>query len=397
MVGMSLDDDPRILETGTVVAFGPTSVLGRRALATFTVDGAAYCCLEQYFTAETARALGDADARAQVLASSSPAEHSRLGRRIEAADTRSWDDRLECMDRGNMARLEQILDVAIALAATGHKQLHEAGARGVGLAVDDPRIAEPEQWRGENLLGWSLMHVRRDAQGIVELAELRAASSSAVVRRVLERVASFKHACAVLAERPPDPAASELLIAAYREGRAAAWLTACLLGRLRVPASAPVLLEILRTAPADIEPYAGVALARVAGGAARDDLLDLLGGRHRRCREAARHGLVELKDRTIVPDLIAGVRSDRITIRSAAHILARLDLPILDVITWLGSAEVFERTLGARVVEALLEQPEVTLDPALVEAARAALELPLDLPLVIDRYLRRRLAPPAGA
>ena len=31
---------------------------------------------------------------------------------------------------------------------------------GIGLAVDDPQLANPQQWRGQNLLGFILMRVR---------------------------------------------------------------------------------------------------------------------------------------------------------------------------------------------------------------------------------------------
>lgn len=112
----------------------------------------------------------------------------------------------------------------------------------------------------------------------------------------------------------------------------------------------------------------------------------------RRCRQAARDGLIELKDRTILPDLIAALRSGRVAVRSVAHVLARLDLPGDDIVAWLSSAEIFERTLGVRIVESLREEQAVMLDPSIAQAARTALERPLDVPSIVLKYLRRRLA-----
>jgi ribA/ribD-fused uncharacterized protein len=50
------------------------------------------------------------------------------------------------------------------LAATAGAMLVEANPRdwvwGVGLAVDDPRVHRPDEWRGSNLLGRVLTKVR---------------------------------------------------------------------------------------------------------------------------------------------------------------------------------------------------------------------------------------------
>ncbi|MEY2863728.1 MAG: hypothetical protein RLY58_1435, partial [Pseudomonadota bacterium] len=37
---------------------------------------------------------------------------------------------------------------------------------GIGLAADDPRAANPAQWRGLNLLGFALMHVREQLSSL---------------------------------------------------------------------------------------------------------------------------------------------------------------------------------------------------------------------------------------
>ncbi|MBL9100600.1 MAG: hypothetical protein JNL82_06570 [Myxococcales bacterium] len=117
---MHPDDDPRILEHESVVAFGPTSALGRRAPGPFTVDGVAYCCLEQYAAADKALALADAAARADILACSSPAEHAALARRL-GDDPRTRDERCDAFSQPSHAS-------APAVQYTLHHGLHTSAS-----------------------------------------------------------------------------------------------------------------------------------------------------------------------------------------------------------------------------------------------------------------------------
>jgi len=126
-------------------------------------------------------------------------------------------------------------------------------------------------------------------QELAALAALRALPSVTLVERAIDSVASFKHVQLVLAERPPDSEASEWLIAAYRSERAEPWLTAVLLRALRVPASLPVAREILARAHGLLsESYAGQAIARIGGDAARRALLEMLRPPHHRRTRGAR-------------------------------------------------------------------------------------------------------------
>lgn len=68
------------------------------------------------------------------------------------------------MRRAVTAKFEQITDLRAELFRTGRATLVEASLTdmrwGIGLDKDDPDVANPIKWRGQNLLGQVLMAVR---------------------------------------------------------------------------------------------------------------------------------------------------------------------------------------------------------------------------------------------
>lgn len=161
-------DGSQVLETPTMVLFWqPPGVFGQWTHSEFLEDGARYVCAEQYMMAEKARLFGDEATRARILATASPREHKALGRQVRGFVQDAWErERLAIVVRGNRAKFDQNPDMRRALLATGDKLLVEASPLdtiwGVGLRADDPRIHDPAQWRGLNLLGEALMIVRRE-------------------------------------------------------------------------------------------------------------------------------------------------------------------------------------------------------------------------------------------
>ena len=65
---------------------------------------------------------------------------------------------------GNLAKFSQNAALASFLLDTKDRVLVEASPVGriwgIGLAEDDKNVANPERWRGLNLLGFALMRVR---------------------------------------------------------------------------------------------------------------------------------------------------------------------------------------------------------------------------------------------
>lgn len=133
--------------------------------AEFVVDDITYLTAEHYMMAEKARVFGDDGIRTAILRTFSPETVKKLGRMVRGFDSVVWEKhRLEVVLRGNEAKFGQNEALRNYLLSTGDKILVEASPFdeiwGVGLAEDDPRITDPRQWNGLNLLGFALMTVR---------------------------------------------------------------------------------------------------------------------------------------------------------------------------------------------------------------------------------------------
>ncbi|MDW3687877.1 NADAR family protein [Cupriavidus sp. CV2] len=139
--------------------------------ASFCVDGQTYASAEHFMMAGKARLFGDAQAWSRVLAASTPAAAKQVGREVRGFDAARWDAVcLGLVTQGNIEKFRQDPALAGYLLGTGERVLVEASpvdrVWGIGLAADDPRAGNPEQWRGPNLLGFALMAARealRDA------------------------------------------------------------------------------------------------------------------------------------------------------------------------------------------------------------------------------------------
>lgn len=133
--------------------------------AEFVIDDITYLTAEHYMMAEKARIFGDDGIRNAILRTFSPETVKKLGRMVRGFDSAVWEKhRLDVVLRGNEAKFGQNGALRNYLLSTGNKILVEASPFdaiwGVGLGEEDPRIMDPRQWKGLNLLGFALMHVR---------------------------------------------------------------------------------------------------------------------------------------------------------------------------------------------------------------------------------------------
>jgi ribA/ribD-fused uncharacterized protein len=133
----------------------------------FTVDGVRYTCAEQYMMHRKALLFGDEEVAARILAARSPKEHKALGRKVRGFEDGVWKrERESIVYAGSHAKFTQNGHLLAALLATAGTELVEASPLdriwGVGLGAEDPRLQDPTQWRGQNLLGKILTRLREE-------------------------------------------------------------------------------------------------------------------------------------------------------------------------------------------------------------------------------------------
>ena len=120
---------------------------------------------EQAFMWQKAHFFQDIETRNDIMLEDCPKRAKALGREIKHFNELAWTFvRFGMMSYVNYLKFSQNSELNRSLLNTGERVLVEASPVdkiwGVGLAEDDPRIDFPEQWRGKNLLGHSLMAVR---------------------------------------------------------------------------------------------------------------------------------------------------------------------------------------------------------------------------------------------
>jgi len=202
-----------------------------------------------------------------------------------------------------------------------------------------------------------------------------------LVEKVLSNDALFKLAARELESLSPDLRAAEVLIEAFRGGRAQPWLTAYLLGCIGHEAGYAVVREILLAAPRSLaESYAGVALAKIRGAGAFEDLAALLTEAPQRVsREGAAYGLRELGGPAAMAAVAAAGRDRHIKLDVAASILAASVTAEL-VLELLDSGGERGLAIVAVIIESRLTTTETvepwnpSESPGIVVAVRGSLE-----------------------
>jgi ribA/ribD-fused uncharacterized protein len=133
--------------------------------APFEIDGQRYATAEHFMMAEKAALFGDFSARARVLEAPTPGAAKALGRGVFGFDEAIWvERRFSIVVRANQAKFTQNPELGVFLKQTGSRIIVEASPVdriwGIGLAQDDARANNPNQWEGLNLLGFALMEIR---------------------------------------------------------------------------------------------------------------------------------------------------------------------------------------------------------------------------------------------
>lgn len=146
------------------------SVFSQWHPARFTVGGVEYANAEQYMMCNKASTFNDEDAFHRILNSKSPAEAKAIGRQVKNYDDSTWNKaRVGVVIKGNYHKFSQNPEMKDILLSTGTRILVEASPHdkiwGIGLGENDARALNPGEWRGYNLLGYSLVIVRSMLSG----------------------------------------------------------------------------------------------------------------------------------------------------------------------------------------------------------------------------------------
>ena len=133
--------------------------------ARFEVDGFVYPTAEHFMMAEKARLFQDNQKFHEILKAAHPGEAKKLGRLVTGFEEQVWQEhRFEIVVRGNLAKFAQNPQLGEFLQNSQNRVLVEASPRdqvwGIGLEEKDSRVMNPEEWRGQNLLGFALMKAR---------------------------------------------------------------------------------------------------------------------------------------------------------------------------------------------------------------------------------------------
>ena len=131
----------------------------------FEWDGLSFNCAEQAMMAGKAALFNDQAAFEKIMQTNDPALQKRLGASVRTFDEATWHRwRVHIVHRANHAKFSQNPGAARQLQGTGPAMLVEANPRdwnwGNGLSLDDARNHDPNAWRGANLLGRILTHLR---------------------------------------------------------------------------------------------------------------------------------------------------------------------------------------------------------------------------------------------
>lgn len=128
-------------------------------------EGIIYNCCEQYMMYKKAKLFNDKEIAKRILDEKDPSNQQKLGREIKNFDQTVWNNnKLGIVWYANYLKFSQHEDLKIRLLATKNKILAEASPYdlvwGIGYRATDEMALDDKNWKGQNLLGNTLMSIR---------------------------------------------------------------------------------------------------------------------------------------------------------------------------------------------------------------------------------------------
>lgn len=134
-------------------------------LSDFLFEDISFSSVEQYMMYQKAICFRDKEIATQILQTQDVAEIKALGRMVSGYDDNYWNGiRQIVVYNGLLAKFLQNEDLKEQLLGTEKSLLAECAVKdkiwGIGLSMKDPDRLDVTKWRGQNLLGYTLMMVR---------------------------------------------------------------------------------------------------------------------------------------------------------------------------------------------------------------------------------------------
>lgn len=143
----------------------PNGYLSNWYMSDFEIEGQHFTSMEQYMMYSKAITFGDSEIAKQILATSDAGKVKALGRAVKNYSEPIWNGtRQIVVYNGLLAKFEQNESLKEQLIATGDMILAECAVSdlvwGIGLPMHTDDKQDLSKWRGQNLLGFTLMQVR---------------------------------------------------------------------------------------------------------------------------------------------------------------------------------------------------------------------------------------------
>lgn len=131
----------------------------------FKINNVKYSSMEQFMMHKKALCFDDKDIATQILLTENASRIKELGRMVAGYDDNYWGGiRQIVVYEGLLAKFTQNENLRNLLINTGNAVLAECAVKdriwGIGLSMEDPDRYNMNKWRGQNLLGYTLMMIR---------------------------------------------------------------------------------------------------------------------------------------------------------------------------------------------------------------------------------------------
>ena len=134
-------------------------------LSEFNIDGVKYSSMEQYMMYQKAVRFNDKDIAEKILQTNNVGKIKALGREVKNYNDTVWNGlRQVIVYDGLLEKFRQNSELKDKLLSTNADILAECAVMdkiwGIGLSMNDEQRFDMYKWRGQNLLGFTLMRVR---------------------------------------------------------------------------------------------------------------------------------------------------------------------------------------------------------------------------------------------